>query len=295
MSARLSLAPARGGALVLLPAVVAAFSFSATDILLKVVYASGMDVLTLASLRGVLVVVFFALWLRVAPPAMRHPPRQRRIALAIGVLFAAVMLGLLASVSLLPVSVAILAYFVYPLLTGLVGSLLGIERLGWRALLTALVAFGGLALMLGVNLSNLSLLGLGFAFGAAISRVVSLLMTRAYLTGTDARLSTWYSLVPSTALFLVIAAVASPWHLPRDLGGVLAFLGVAAGSTLATLMIYISTNRVGAFRTALVMNLEPLSTTLLSVLLLGETLTPLQALGAAVMIAALCAFQFARR
>ena len=295
MSARLSLAPARGGALVLLPAVVAAFSFSATDILLKVVYASGMDVLTLASLRGVLVVVFFALWLRVAPPAMRHPPRQRRIALAIGVLFAAVMLGLLASVSLLPVSVAILAYFVYPLLTGLVGSLLGIERLGWRALLTALVAFGGLALMLGVNLSNLSLLGLGFAFGAAISRVVSLLMTRAYLTGTDARLSTWYSLVPSTALFLVIAAVAGPWHLPRDLGGVLAFLGVAAGSTLATLMIYVSTNRVGAFRTALVMNLEPLSTTLLSVLLLGETLTPLQALGAAVMIAALCAFQFARR
>ena len=83
--------PRLAGLVALLPAICAALSFSVTDILLKVVYASGMDVLTLVSLRGVLVVAFFWAWLRVAPPAKRHPLRQRRIALALGLLFAMVI------------------------------------------------------------------------------------------------------------------------------------------------------------------------------------------------------------
>ena len=55
-----------------------------------------------------------------------------------------------------------------------------------------------------------------------------------------------------------------------------------------------STVRVGAFRTALIMNLEPLLATILSALLLGEVITPVQGLGAAIMLAALVAFQLWR-
>ena len=282
------------GLTALLPALCAALSFSVTDILLKVVYASGMDVLTLVMLRGMLVVVFFWAWLRAAPPAVRHPPRQRLIAIGLGLLFAMVMLGLVASISLLPVSVAILAYFIYPLLTGIGAALTGIERLGWRALLTALLAFAGLALMLGVNFAALAPLGLVFAFGAAICRVVSLLATRAYLNGTDARLTTWYSMVPSTILFIVLWVTVGSWNPPQTQWGWLAFVVVSVCSTLSTLLIYISTNRVGPFRTALAMNLEPLVTALLSVWLLGEELTALQAFGAGIMIASLCLFQFVR-
>jgi len=42
------------------------------------------------------------------------------------------------------------------------------------------------------------------------------------------------------------------------------------------------------------MNLEPLLATLLSAPLLGEVLTPLQGLGAAMMLAAIVAFQIWR-
>jgi drug/metabolite transporter (DMT)-like permease len=52
--------------------------------------------------------------------------------------------------------------------------------------------------------------------------------------------------------------------------------------------------RVGAFRTALIMNLEPLLATILSALLLGEVITPVQGLGAGIMLAALVAFQLWR-
>jgi drug/metabolite transporter (DMT)-like permease len=42
------------------------------------------------------------------------------------------------------------------------------------------------------------------------------------------------------------------------------------------------------------MNLEPLMTTVLSAAVLDDRLTPLQLVGGAVMIAALCAFQMRR-
>ena len=278
----------------LLPALTAAVSFSVTDILLKIVYADGMDVLSLVTLRGILVVVFFWVWLRVQPPKIWHGRRKRTIALVLGLLFAAVMFGLLLAVSLLPVSIAILAYFIYPLLTGIGAALTGVEKLGWKALLTAMAAFGGLALMLGVDLGELSLMGLACAFGAAIARAVSLLATRHYLAGTDARVTTWYSLLPSGAIFVVASLMFGIWHLPHTQAGWWAFLGISFGSTLSTLLIYISTNTVGPFRTALVMNLEPLLTAILSMWLLGEMMTTYQMLGAGIMISALCIFQFVR-
>jgi drug/metabolite transporter (DMT)-like permease len=60
------------------------------------------------------------------------------------------------------------------------------------------------------------------------------------------------------------------------------------------LTIFISTARIGPFRTALIMNLEPLLATLLSVPVLGETITLTQAAGGAIMLAALVAFQLRR-
>ena len=276
------------------PGITAALSFSGVDIMIKLVYASGMDVLTLVSLRGILVVAFMWVWLRMMPPPLPHSSRQRLIALGIGVLFGGTMFGLLKAISLLPVSIAILAYFAYPVLTGLAGAITGVDRLRWPALAAAITAFLGLALMLGAEYNHLSAIGIAWALGAAGFRVVSLLMTRAYLNGADARLTTWYSMLPSTALFLIASAVIGEWHTPQTLTGWAAFVATSAGSTLSTLLIYMSTNRVGPFRTAFIMNLEPLATTILSMLLLGEALTPVQALGAAVMLVSLCAFQFVR-
>ena len=282
------------GLTALVPALTAAASFSVADILLKVIYASGMDVLTLVSLRGMLVVAFFWIWLRLSPPTRWHTNKERAVALGLGVLFAMTMYGLLKAIQLLPVSIAILAYFIYPLLTGIAAAMTGVERLGWRALLTAATAFLGLALMLGQQIGALSLAGLAYAFGAAVLRVSSLLGTRAWLSGTDARVTTWYSMVPSTAMFLVALAMVGEWHLPATLWGWGAFFGAALTTTLSTLLIYMSANTVGPFRTALVMNLEPLLTLIFSMILLGEVLTLVQLLGAAVMIGALCTFQFVR-
>lgn len=276
------------------PGIVAALSFSSVDVLVKVVFASGMDVMTMVALRGLIVVPVMFVWLRLRPPLFRHSRRQRWIAWGIGLLFAATQYGLFMAISLLPVSIAILAYFAYPLLTGIGGGITGVDRLGWPALLTAMVAFLGLSLMLGAEYGSLSGLGVIWALLAAVLRAVSLLLIRAYLNGTDARVTTWYSMVPSTLLFVVALVVAGDWHVPHSALGWTAFAASGACSTLSQLLVYVSTNRVGPFRTAFIMNLEPLVTTLLSIALLQEMLTPVQSMGAVIMLVSLAAFQFVR-
>jgi probable blue pigment (indigoidine) exporter len=276
------------------PGIVAALSFSGVDILVKVVFASGMDVTTMVALRGLIVLPVMYVWLHMRPPLFRHSRRQRWIAWGIGLLFAGTQYGLFMAISLLPVSIAILAYFAYPLLTGIGGGITGVDRLSGPALLTAIAAFLGLSLMLGAEFQNLSGTGIVWALIAAALRTVSLLMTRAYLHGTDARVTTWYSMVPSTLLFVVVLIVAGEWHVPHSAVGWSAFVASGIFSTLSQLLVYVSTNRVGPFRTAFIMNLEPLVTTLLSLVLLQEMLTPTQSLGAMVMLLSLGAFQLVR-
>jgi drug/metabolite transporter (DMT)-like permease len=69
---------------------------------------------------------------------------------------------------------------------------------------------------------------------------------------------------------------------------------MSLSSTAAILFVFVSTLRVGPFRTALIMNLEPLIAMILCALILGELITPLQAAGSGIMLAALIAFQLWR-
>jgi drug/metabolite transporter (DMT)-like permease len=192
------------------------------------------------------------------------------------------------------VPVAILSYFVYPLLTGIAGTLIGIDRLSWRGATAAIVAFIGLSLIVGANPETIALGGLAFAFGAACLRTTVLLVTRAALQGADVRLITWYATASSTAVFIVWSLATWNWHPPQTGVGWFALLVVSVSVTVAVLTMFMSTQRIGPFRTALVMNLEPLLATVLSWPLLGEVLTPIQALGGAIMLGALVAFQLRR-
>ena len=276
------------------PGVIAATSFAVSDTLAKLVFAADGDVLTLALIRGVIGLGILFVYIRLGAPAAPSTPRVRAIALALGVLFAAVVYGLFKAIELITVPVAVLTYFIYPLLTGIGGFMFGVERLSWQGALAAVVAFLGLALMIGAYPQHLSMLGLTFSLGAAVSRAVFLLVARAELQDADPRQTTWYSLVSSTALFALAAVVTVDWHPPHGTVGWLSVLVVSVATASGILMLYVSTRRIGPFRTALIMNLEPLLATLISAPLLGEIITPLQAVGGAVMLGALVAFQLWR-
>jgi probable blue pigment (indigoidine) exporter len=275
------------------PALLGASSFACADVLSKVVLNAGADVLTLSAIRGVLGVAILYGWLRFNPRP-DFPARARWIALGLGVLFAGNVFLLFRAFETVTVPIAILTYFVYPLLTGLAAAATGLEKITWRGAVAALVAFLGLMLTIGAHPTALTVVGILAALAAAVCRVVMLLVTRATLQGTDALQITWYSMISSTVLFVAAALAAQHFQPPATALGWVCLVALSVAIMMGILGVFASTGRIGPFRTALFMNLEPLLVTIGSALFLGEFITPLQALGGAVMIAALVAFQLRR-
>ncbi len=278
----------------LMPGVVGASAFACADVLGKVILVAGGDVLTLLSVRGVAGLVFLAAWLRLGAKPVAFSPRDRWIALGIGLLFAITIFCLFKAFDVMNVSTAILAYFIYPLLTGLVAALTGLERLGWRGGAAAIVVFIGLALIVGARPSDLAFIGVVFSLAAAVSRAAMLVVTRALMAHADARLLTWYSMLSSTALFVVISLATRTWHPPLTGVGWGALAAISIVTVVAILAVFVSTNRIGPFRTALAMNLEPPITALGGALVLGDVITPVQIAGGVIMLTALVAFQLRR-
>ena len=277
----------------LAPGVAAAVVLGVSDVLVKIIVAARVDVLTMLSFRSVIGIVFMTAWLRFGPkPSI--DARGRWISLGIGVLFTVLIYCLFKAIELNDVPTAILTYFAYPLLTGLGAAATGLERLSWQGVACALTAFGGLAIMIGAHPAGLALGGIAYALAAASCRTGVLIVTRAYLVGADARLTTWYSVIAQTVIFVALSSVTRTWHPPQTDAGWAALVGMSLATTAGIVFIFVSTMRVGPFRTALIMNLEPLIAMLGSALVLGDLITPLQALGSGIMLAALVAFQLWR-
>jgi drug/metabolite transporter (DMT)-like permease len=198
------------------------------------------------------------------------------------------------AIETIDVPTAVLSYFTYPLLTGITAALFGLERLHFKGILCAAAAFCGLALLIDAHPAGLAIAGVIYAIGAACCRTAVLLVTRAYLVGADARLTTWYSMLSSTGIFIAASFAGHAWTVPQTGVSWGCLIALSFATTAAILFVFLSTVRIGPFRTAVIMHLEPLTATILSAAVLGEVIRPVQGLGTAIMLAALVAFQLWR-
>ena len=87
-------------------------------------------------------------------------------------MFAGLIYCLFKAIEAVDVSTAILSYFTYPVLTGLAASVLRIEPLRWQGALCAIVAFVGLAIMIGAHPAGLALAGVAYGIAAGCWRAI---------------------------------------------------------------------------------------------------------------------------
>jgi probable blue pigment (indigoidine) exporter len=275
----------------LAPGVAAGTALGISDVLAKIVLAAGVDVVSMLSFRSLVGLAFVATWFRFG----RRPAAVagvRVVSLIIGVIFAGLIFCLFKAIETIDVPTAVLSYFTYPLLTGVTASLAGFEPLRWKGIICAAIAFGGLALLINAHPAGLAFAGVIYAIGAACCRTGVLLVTRGYLVGADARLTTWYSMVSSTGIFIAASFVKNAWTMPQTSVSWVCLVVLSLVTAAAILFVFLSTVRIGPFRTAVIMHLEPLTATFLSAVVLGEVITPVRGLGTAIMLAALVAFQW---
>jgi drug/metabolite transporter (DMT)-like permease len=102
-------------------------------------------------------------------------------------------------------------------------------------------------------------------------------------------------MIGSGTVFLALVAAQGQVNLPSGAAGGAALVWASAAAAIALIAMFASARRVGPFRTALIMNAEPVATIMLSWLVLGETMNATQWAGAAIMIGSLVWFQQRRQ
>lgn len=205
--------------------------------------------------------------------------------LNIGAFFALLFIG----ATLLPGGVAATLGAIQPLLVSLLAhGLLG-EKLSTRRVLAALLGMLGVGLLVLQAQARLDPLGVLAALGGAVSMALGVVLSKRW--GQPARpLATtawqliWGGIVLLPALFLVEGLPTTPLT-PLNLWG-FALLSLA-GTALAYALWFRGISRLPVSRTAFLGLLSPLSAVLLGWIILGQSLSPGQLCGAALVILAL--------
>ena len=282
----------RAGVLALLTIAVV---FGSNHVAARIAFDHGASVATAVTVRSGVTAVALYFWLRTIGVTFALPRPTLARACAIGALVALQSFCLYSAVARIPVALALLAFNTFPMLLALMSWGSGAGRPATRTLLAMPVALAGLALALDVFGKAGDLagrwaeigVGVGWALGAALSFALVLLLTSRWLNDMDGRLRTFLTM-GVTAVVVALAGVATEaFSLPRDSQGWLglALLTVLYGTAITALFVVLP--RLGAANYAVVLNIEPIAVLFLAWGILGQSVTPLQLLGALIVIGAI--------
>ena len=277
-------------------ALAGAACFSAKAIFVKLLYAQGLDVTTTFAMRMVVALPFFvllALWQGTA--GLASLDRRDRL----GIVGCGLLGFYLSSwldfigLSYIPASLERLILFLYPTFVVLLSRLLHGTALTRSGAVALALSYGGVVLVVWQSLDltgSASALALGTAFTLASA------FSYACYVIASTRVITRIGSLRFTAYASTVACVASIVHfgVTHDAAQMLAApssaLGLALGlGTVATvlpiLLVAEALRRLGATQVALLSSVGPVVTIALAWLLLGESISLLQSMGAALVIA----------
>lgn len=210
----------------------------------------------------------------------RHLPRLCLLAVATAVSSFCYM----TAVDYVSVAVASLTFFTFPLIVGPLSHVLGLDRLTRRKTLSIVVAFAGLCLVLGGDL-NLDWRGVSLAFAAGATVAASFVVARPLTSDLPALTITAFATGLPCALYLGFALANAELVFPGTLKGTIGVFGNALCYAVGLGCLYASIARLGALRTAVLINIEPLVSVAAAFLVLGQAIGPLQMAGAAIVVA----------
>ena len=262
---------------------VTALFFGAAPTFAKLAFDGGIDALSLQVFRFTItfsVVLLMVLALRHSPRIKRrHWPRLLMLALCTAVSSFCYM----TAVRHVSVAVASLTFFTFPLIVGPLSHLLGLDRLSWRKLLAILVAFSGLCMVLGGDL-DLDWTGVTLAFIAGSTVAASFVVSRPLTLELPSLTITAFATGIPCALYIVFGTVTSGLIVPDTTSGAIGVLGNALCYAVGLVCLYGAIARLGALRTAILINAEPLISVGAAFVILGQAIGPLQMAGAAIVV-----------
>jgi drug/metabolite transporter (DMT)-like permease len=267
--------------------VAAAIGYACASTSASLAYHGGSNPLTVAAFRFVVPTIALLVWLRASRTSLLLSARNGWIALALGVITALYTLSWLSSLHEIPLAVAVLVFYLFPLLATVILVVCGWEKFSWQIAVAILIAFGGLALALDPRGHDLNIEGLLLAFGGALGLALVITISSRVFRSGDSRPLTLYMAAFAATLLLALCAVRGQFVFPATTLGWVGFVGAAVSYGFAMIAFFIAMSIVGPVRASLLAYTEPVISAGLGVVVLGEPLSAVQVAGIALMVVAL--------
>jgi drug/metabolite transporter (DMT)-like permease len=263
-------------------------SFACNTALASVAYGDGATAFSVLTTRTAMACIALFILLKLLGISVVLPPAKRYAALAMGVMLGTYSYGLLGAIQYMPLALAVITFYIYPLLVGVAAWALGYEKMTWVLGGSLLVAFVGLGLALDVFGGTLSPIGFALAAGGAVlNTILGLINSRLVGRGGDSRAFSLHMLSTATLTYVVADFVIGGFPLPHSTLGFVTFFGVGVFYGFSIVGIFVVISWLGPARAALTQNIEPITSVFIGTVLLHQAMKPTQLLGAGLVVSAI--------
>jgi drug/metabolite transporter (DMT)-like permease len=268
-------------------ALAAAAGFALANTSASVAYQGGSNPLTVAAIRFLVPTAALIIWLRLSNVSLALPWRDAIAAAFLGIVTALYTWALLRSFSSIPFALAVLIFYLFPLMAAVIVAGFGWEKFSWKTGAAIVVALAGLALALDVRGGSLNVEGVALALSAALGLAIVVAVSSRIFRKGDARPLTLYMAAAASVVLLTLCAVSGDFALPHTTPGWIGFVAAASLYGFAMIAFFIAITMIGPVRTSLLSYADALISAALGVVVLGQALTMFQIAGIALVIFAL--------
>jgi len=264
-----------------------AVCFALANTFAGLAYQGGATPFTLSATRFFLPAAILLIILLIQKQPVLMDKKQGLGAAILGVVTIIYTLALLTAIERLPVPIAILIFYLFPIITGVILAATGWGVFGKTKIIGALIAFLGLALTLGVTFNELDGFGMILGVVAAIGLATVSAVSGRLIGGADPRQATLYMAATALVTMLIIVAFRGKLEMPTDMTGWTGFWVSNLLYAAAMIAYFYAIAMAGAGATTFFSNLEPLVVVGASFVLLSQTLLPVQLIGVFIVVGAL--------
>jgi drug/metabolite transporter (DMT)-like permease len=256
--------------------------------LARLAYDGGADPGTMSFIRFLITAV--AIGLMMVLVRRKFSISKAAILPILGVGVAAVVQGTsyLASVAYIPVGLAVLLFYTWPLMVAAASWIIDKQPVEKGRIVAFIVAFGGISLAIGPSFNDLDWRGIVLALMGAFGVMCIFLSSFKALHHASAISIAFYSnLIAVPLMGIGMMTVMDGYHPPETSLGIVGLLSACILYAIAMVVQYTAINTIGKTMTAFMSNFEPVVSITAAALLLGEFLTGIQYLGGMIVITAL--------
>jgi len=236
----------------------------------------------------VLVMIAIGLFLALVTRSSLHVVRGERVPMALlGLGSMGVSIGYLSSVAFIPITVAAVIFYTFPILIVIASPFIDKKKLTPAMLGIVALAFVGVVLVLGMASGDLDLRGVALAALASVSAAMQFFAgTRCHKSSNAAKIVVTQAIVLPGAIASVFATGGVFSMETQILAAVPIWLTIG-GFVLGFVFQILALARISATVAGLLFCLEPVVAAITSALVLDERLLPVQYFGGFLVIAAI--------